>query len=512
MTGITLQAAVLLTLLRAALVAGMALPCSTVVCRWVAAARTSRARMLRICISVAPVIIPELLPGFHYRIAASAWAQQTGVPLQNTAALTELLYLLLQLVRSVAAAVLLRYLLPAGSRASTALHSWRLLRPRLATGVWLRGWWSLSLRTCWQPGLFLWCVLGLRVFQEFETAALMQIDRAPVAWTVWLFDASAAGLRQSELLRLTPYPLFPEILLLLLLLSWGRQAGQDGDEQSGEHRQRTASWSWAELVVLLSSGGLWVLYVLLPLLGSLLPGISGLLLLAESGGMVQRTLVQMGVSLGFAFAAAAGALALATRLLRERQQGFRRVLLWLILLPGLSGNLVVALLLQFSFQLPLLLELRDTFVPLLAGLVFSVLPGALVMVLLLRSMSSESAVHSAELLQQSSGLPRRRAASRLLWELSDGRWVMAWLLTAQWCFWNVTVSSILRPPAIELVVNRLYNEMHFARTESLLGLTLLATIAPALLAVLLLCILRIVRSIGSRRDPLAGGEHTGPLQ
>ncbi len=500
MTGITLQAAVLLTLLRAILVAGIALPCSAAVCRWTAAAGTATARMLRVSVGVAPVVVPELLPGFHYRIAASEWALLTGLSAENTGVFTELLYLLLQLARSTAAGLLLRYLLPAAGDAATALHSWQLLRPRLAPIVWLRGWWSLWLRNSWQPELFLWCVLGLRVFQEFETAALMQIDRSPVAWSVWLFDASAAGLQQSELLRLTPYPLVPELLLLLLLWVGGRLR-KSGDEHSGDRVNQVSGRSSADALVLLGCGGLWLLYVLLPLLGGLLPGISGLSLLAESAGMLRRTLIQLAVSLGFAFAAAAGALALATRLLQQRLQGFRRALLLLLLLPGLSGNLVVALLLQFSFQLPFLLGLRDTFVPLLAGLVISVLPGAVVLVLLLRSSAGEAAVHSAELLQCAAEPARRRAAARLLWELSDGRWVMAWLLTAQWCFWNVTVSSILRPPAIELVVNRLYNEMHFARTEALLGLTLLATAAPAILAGLLLGVLRIIRSAESLREP-----------
>jgi hypothetical protein len=71
--------------------------------------------------------------------------------------------------------------------------------------------------------------------------------------------------------------------------------------------------------------------------------------------------------------------------------------------------------------------------------------------------------------------------------------LLAWLLLSQWCFWNVTISSMLHPPSIELVVTRLYNEMHFSRTEALLGLTLLSSVTPCLVFALLMLVLRVRR-------------------
>jgi hypothetical protein len=68
------------------------------------------------------------------------------------------------------------------------------------------------------------------------------------------------------------------------------------------------------------------------------------------------------------------------------------------------------------------------------------------------------------------------------------------LLLTQWCFWDVTTTSILRPLSPEPVVTRLYNEMHFARTEALLGLTVLAGLSPLVLGLAGMLAMLLVRT------------------
>ena len=56
--------------------------------------------------------------------------------------------------------------------------------------------------------------MALVTFQEFETAALMQIDRYPISWSVWLFDAHAARLPLLDSLRMMAGPLLCELVML----------------------------------------------------------------------------------------------------------------------------------------------------------------------------------------------------------------------------------------------------------------------------------------------------------
>ncbi|MGV2341566.1 MAG UNVERIFIED_CONTAM: hypothetical protein LVR18_48895 [Planctomycetaceae bacterium] len=71
------------------------------------------------------------------------------------------------------------------------------------------------------------------------------------------------------------------------------------------------------------------------------------------------------------------------------------------------------------------------------------------------------------------------------------------LLLTQWCFWDVTSTSILRPLDPEPAITRLYNEMHFARTEVLLGLTALSALAPVVLFVVGMLLQWCLRKKGS---------------
>ncbi|MCA9051827.1 MAG: hypothetical protein KDA89_23980, partial [Planctomycetaceae bacterium] len=132
-----------------------------------------------------PLIVPDLLVGFTYRL--------TSARLVHSSAATELLYLFLLTLKSLALQVAARLILPDSTVSRESLHSLRLLRPRFARGEYMVNLVRLLATGPWRTPLIGWMISVLFSFQEFETAALVQVNRHPIAWTVWLFDAHAAG-------------------------------------------------------------------------------------------------------------------------------------------------------------------------------------------------------------------------------------------------------------------------------------------------------------------------------
>jgi hypothetical protein len=476
------------SILRALLVASCALLPLLVLRRAWEGTRSSRARSWIIAAAALPFFIPELLTGFHYRVQAAVWASELA-PSAN-AAFAEGLYGLLQLLRAVSAGTIVLLLLPQNPATAGGLHTWKLLRPVLPRRHWISGQLRLLVSGVLAAPLAAWSVMAITVFQEFETAALMQIDRHPLAWTVWMFDAHAAQQPLAESLRMSTAPLAVEFLLLLPLLpALCRTRGTDGRELE--------TWSAGELRpasrlihILAGSYGLAAAIILIGIpqfrLGA--ETLSGVRLLVSSARLLQQSLVQVLTSTAVSAAAALTALSACTLAARIRHQSNRnrihRMLLpAIILLPGLAGPLATSLTLLALFQTPPLRPLYDTWLPLLLGLTLAVLPRALALQLLLERFDKSEAIHSAEQLGLSPTAGVRSNSSSILWRLIDLRRLGALLLLTQWCFWNVTSTSILRPLDPEPAITRLYNEMHFARTEVLLGLTALSALAPGVLFV-----------------------------
>jgi hypothetical protein len=156
---------------------------------------------------------------------------------------------------------------------------------------------------------------------------------------------------------------------------------------------------------------------------------------------------------------------------------FKKILL-LLLIPGLMGSLVLSLLLVAVFQSSLLRQLYDTWLPMLLGQSLAILPRSFALVVIMNQMTERSALHSASLLMSSPHFNIRQRISSIFWRMTTFRWLLCGLVIAQWCFWDVTTASILRPVQLEPVVTRLYNEMHYGRTESLMSLTALSLLIP----------------------------------
>ncbi|MBL8812205.1 MAG: hypothetical protein JNM43_18720 [Planctomycetaceae bacterium] len=480
MSSVTLTTAVLISLVRSVLVALVALGSVAILERWIASSGSRTVRQIRTALAIAPFFVPELLIGFHYRLSATQWTAELGGVAGAIA--TELLYGVLQIGRASAVGLCVGMLLPRSSVTPESLYSWKLLQGHMDAARWWRGWIRLHLAGPWNSRIVCWSLMTLVAFQEFETAALMQIDRYPIAWTVWLFDAHAARQPLSDSLRMVVGPVLLEILILLpAVLLIGLRGTQGRGEQTATmmDSDRVSKSPALTRVATVLSGLFGTLFVVWPVVSFGADSLHGIWFLGSNptlGWQAMRSILASGL-----FAAMASVAALNVCELLMAGSKSSRVLTWILLIPGLGGSLLLSLSLLAMFQWPVFRMLYDTWLPMVLGQTLSILPRAFAMVLLLRQWKNEEALHSAELLLSSPQRSIRLTGAALLWRMRTFRRVLAALVLAHWAFWDITVISNLKPIDPEPVASRLYNEMHFARTESLLGLAVLSLFVPVLL-------------------------------
>ncbi|MEZ6127426.1 MAG: hypothetical protein R3C59_01925 [Planctomycetaceae bacterium] len=449
------------SVVRSLTVTSAALLLSGSVSRWVRSSPSGSARG-RIALSLAllPLFVPDLLIGFTYRL--------TSARLVHSVVSTESLYAALLVFRILALHLAVRMILPESSVNATALHSWTLL-PRRNSFWWLT-WFRLMLAGPWRVPLVAWLAGLLFCFQEFETAALLQVDRHPVAWTVWLFDARALNERLSRLIAFA----LPALILQSLVLIPGLQLLRSGPalptwSQRPSVAATTGDRSTGLLVVVAS---VWLL-VIWPVISH------GMSFLNEFGnligqGFLVRSLSQIATSLCEAAIAAAIAMGLCRTLWQVRSAPLTLV----AVLPGLCGSLIISLALLALFQWSLLHSLYDTWMPMILGHTLLMLPRAFLLVAVLNVLVPKTVRHTTQMLQSANHVTAQHSANRLSWVLEERRWLIAFAVLTHWCFWDVTIASILRPVRFEPIVTRLYNEMHYGRTESLVALSALSLLLP----------------------------------
>ena len=454
-------------------------------------------RRWRFLLAVFPFFVPELLIGFNYRLTVTQMT--SGASPLIASICTEALYGLLMLSRCLAVGVAISLLLPQRRATKESMYSWLLLRDSMSASAWWYGWLTLKVFGEWQASLVGWSVMALMTFQEFETAALMQIDQHPIAWSVWLFDAHAARLSLWSSLQIMIVPLLCELLMLCpawCVLAHRPAAGADGPSFDHALNGRASVWKSATFSALLTPGI--VLFALWPLLNNALPILRGVMLMQENSAL-RQSCVQILTSTGFAIGATVLSMGAAFRFCNAIMAApapagtiLNRIFWWILLLPGLLGSLVLSLSLLAMFQLPVLRQLYDTWLPMLLGQTLAVLPFSVVIVLLLIRLSDPTSLHSTRLLAASADPRVCRDMAAIRWRLTTVRWLLGGLIIAHRCFWDVTVASILRPVQVEPVITRLYNEMHYGRTEALMSLSLLAAMTPLVIAAAAMLLSRLV--------------------
>lgn len=484
-SAVTIQTVFFWSLVRSVVVALFGVLLSSQIYARTTEQRFGAVRRIWIVTGLLPLFIPELLTGFIWRpisaelmsFSETLWSSGGAVSRGVLGEfLTEALYMVLLLVRATSYGVVVRFMMPISNAESASLFLWSKMRHRQSLLSWTIQWLRMRLFGVWRPAVVAWCLMTLVSLQEFETAALMQLDRSPVVWTVTLFDAHAAHQPLMDSLGMLKWPLAMEGILLvpvIFLLRGGPSVLATVPDDVLETQKRmavTVSGRVLSLCWMLLSFGLVICWPLVSVVPQLLQSFG---LVAGNPGFVVQSMSQIGVSLMFSAAAAMVSLQSARVLLRQKS----RMLLWIGLVPGLSGSLVTSLALLCLFQMPAGRILYDTWLPLLAGQVLVVLPRAVFMVVVLNRLIDPAAVYLSGLAAGAESEQVARAGFRIRWRLQTGSWVLAAMALSHWCFWDVTTISILRPVDLEPVVTRLYNEMHYGRTEVLMLMSFLSAMS-----------------------------------
>jgi iron(III) transport system permease protein len=474
---VSLAAACGWTLLRGLVVALVAVPVSWWLRRRLAALGPP-ARTLLWGLLLVPFFTPALLTGYAYSNFALSLVRY---PVWN-----EALYAALLVLRFVPVGTVLLSFVPPPPVTAEALYCARLNAGRRAGPVRrIRSLLPFLLRGPLYDMFPAAAVIFLLAFQEFETASLM----GAASWTVWLFDAQAGGLTLGDTLRRGLWPAACETLVLAALVPFAARArfltaAARRWPAPVSRGQQLAAWLFAAIACVAVTG--------LPLV--LVGGdtLEGLAIVLGS----RRVLDEMGVALGFGLAsgtlAALAAYALLKWAVPPESPGMRcaaRTAGFILLLPGLLGSLVVSLCVLWLLQADAFRPLRDTPAPVVAALVVFLLPRAVLLRMLCGAATPHQGLHLARLVASAPERGRQRAGSRLVWQLSQRRHVLAAGVLCVWGYLELTPASLLAPPGLRSAVVRLYEDMHYGRNAVLSTATLLTMLAPVTI-LLLGCALR----------------------
>jgi hypothetical protein len=484
----TYEQIVVWSMIRSMLVAAVSVGPAVILSRRLAGIPSPLRRNLWLAATVAPFLVPELLTGFEWRSTATRISSQASP--ETARAVTEGIYFALQIFRCGAAGTLLLQFFPESQVSRESVHAWRLLRTQMALLPWWLTWSRLQLAGPGRRLALIWSLTSLVAFQEFEIAALMQIDQSPIAWTVTLFDSHALRQPLADSLGMLIGPILFELILLtpgVVVLLAVRGQTDSGEQHCGTSQAGSPVgtpqilFARAYLVI-----GLLV-FIAWPLLKNAGALVTGAISLLGERFRLQASLTNVLGTTLFAAASAFIAMQIAIVLLsairasnagRSGIAAVRFFVVAAIMIPGLTGSLTLSMVLLAIFQLPGFHLLYDTWLPLLFGQTFAVLPRALAIVLVLERFTDSSGAFCARLLSASPDQQLRARGADMLWRLTSARSFVGLLVVGQWCFWDVTVASILRPVQVEPVVTRLYNEMHYGRTEALLSQASLAVFTP----------------------------------
>ncbi|HEY2083707.1 MAG TPA: hypothetical protein VGI88_13065 [Verrucomicrobiae bacterium] len=456
-----------MTLLRSLIIASLAVALARPLCALLAD-RGAPARRFAWILLLAPYFTPVLLTGYAYA--------NFSLSLIHHPSINTLFYAALLCWKFTPVAAVILYFSPAPISAE-AIHCRRLMqndaaaaRSDLTLLAKLNHWRFLLRAGCARDPIAAFAVVFLCTFGEMEMASLMVVK----SWTVALFDANAGGLALSESLRRMLGPLLCEAAAVATaVFVLGRNRAHPAPRTPGGGRAHWFAWTYLAIA--------FVFVLLIPAAMVLWGTIRGFKLLLENF-VLGREIIS---SLLFAAGATLLAGAMVFWLSRfARGRGFGSVIGKAILLVavclGLLGPLVLSLAVLAAVQMPGLLSLRDTPVPLVLTLGLVLLPLALVLKRVLELTGYQSGLHLAALMQKS------RAARDLTWRLSTSGKFWAVVLLFIWAYWDLTASAILAPIGMTPVTVRLYNMMHYGQIAVLSAMTCATFAAPILICVLAL--------------------------
>lgn len=329
--------------------------------------------------------------------------------------------------------------------------------------------WRFLLRAgCARGPLAAFAIVFLCAFAEFEMASLMWVK----TWTVALFDAHAGGLALSESLRRMAGPLLCEaaaVAVAVVVLGRRRPAPARNAAQSGKRN----TFAWSYLVVAFT-------FVLAIPAGMVMWGtIRGFHLLLEDFVLSREIIASLLFASGATLLASLVVFGLGA-IARGRTPGsvFARTTLGIAVCLGLLGPLVLSLVVLATAQLPGLISLRNTPIPLVLTLGLVLLPMAFVLKRVLELTGYRSGLHLSRL------LPKSRSARDLVWRLSTSGRFWSLMLLFIWAYWDLTASAILAPIGMTPATVRLYNLMHYGQIAALSAMTCATFAAPVFIFLL----------------------------
>jgi ABC-type Fe3+ transport system permease subunit len=448
-----------MSLLRSLIIGGFAVMIARQL-RAVLAERRLQARRAAWLLLLAPDLMPVLITGYAY---ASFSLSLIHHPVLNT-----VFYSVLVCFKFTPIAALILHFTPSPISAE-AIHCRRLqvakTISRSALSAKLDEWRFLTRAGCARGPLAAFAIVFLCAFAEFEMASLMWVK----TWTVSLFDAHAGGLALSESLRRMAGPLLCEaaaVAIAVVVLGRNRPAPARSVVKSGTR----IVFAWSYLAVAFT-------FVLAIPAGMVLWGtVRGFHLLLEDFVLSREIIASLLFASGATLLASLLVFGLSLMARNQRTGSvFARTVLGIAVCLGLLGPLVLSLVVLASVQLPGLISLRDTPVPLVFTLGLVLLPMAFVLKRVLELTGYRSGLHLARLMAQS------RSARDLIWRLSTSGKFWSLVLLFIWAYWDLTASAILAPIGMTPATVRLYNLMHYGQIAALSAMTCATFAAPVLI-------------------------------
>ena len=293
-------------------------------------------------------------------------------------------------------------------------------------------------------------------FQEFDLATLFTVP----SWTVAIYDYQVGGAPLSGSLGLATVPVLLELTVLGAVVWLLRRTAVDSG--LGDRPLPVREAGGRPGLVLIGIAGLVICIIPAALL---LPDLARIPLQLHFVSEIQSSIVL-----------ATGAVLCCAIVTRS----CRLAILVVLCVPGLSGGLVLALLVHAVFQLPGLRVLNDSPLPILTGWTLLLLPLATVLRLALERLTPAPALHAAKLLDRSASARHRKSARRLFYTLRGAHVGMAAVILFTIACFEVVAADLLAPSNMMPAAPRLYNMMHYGQSGGLGAMVLamgLSTVA-----------------------------------
>ena len=467
----TMFAALVYSLLRSLLVAGIGWGISKSVCCLLQF--SGRSRLLVWGTVLLPFLTPSLVTGYCYR--------DTALALTHHPVLKELLYTILLMGQTVPVAVVLLMFAPSAPVSDSAL--WVASMQRVS--VWRRWRWWLGSRV--QYDLAALGLLFLLAFQEAELASLMQI----ASWTEYVFTKHAGGLALSETLRLIAVPVAVQLPAMIPLAVWISRASAPGAVVMSLRRAGGRNR--------IAVGALWL--VLAVSLTCVLPGwqlAQGILRGAGALPGQPSTLREIGDALLLAVTAGGIAMIAAAFWPHAPQYRLRGPALLLVaLIPGCMGNLALGISVSGILQTEWLQFAYDTPIPLVFAEACYLLPRAMILQRCLERVLPASSSFVAHQVRKSPDTAQQRGGDDLWWR-TRGRPLAGAVVIVCWgAYLELMLPQLLAMPGMAPVSRVLYNSLHYGRIVALGAKLGLALICPVLLLLILGALRKPLTRVGA---------------